>query len=98
MTEPTTRYGFAQQGYTDGQGATEPESLQETGHLWSQAANTGYRAHSVLQQTMLNPNNGRSEKDAARVLPAGVLPTNNGTSEGTTEAQMPLRMSGDLPI
>jgi hypothetical protein len=98
VTTPQSFYDHAMDGYADGQGAQEPASLQETSHLWSQAANTGYRAHSVLQQTMINPNNGRSEKDAARVLPAGILPTGNGTSEGTTEAQMPLRMSGDLPI
>jgi hypothetical protein len=99
MTTPTY-YGHAMDGYADGQGAQEPASLQETGHLWSQAASGGYQAKSVLQQTMIAPGNGRSERDAQRVLPGGqyVLPSGNGTSEQTTQAQWPLRAAGDLPI
>jgi hypothetical protein len=100
MSEPTTFYGHAMQGYSDGSPGM-PGSLQQQSALWSQRASAASMTpRSVLQQVQLAPGNGRSDPDSQRVLPGGqaILPTNNGSSAETTRAQLPLRMAGDLPI
>ena len=84
-------------GYDDGRPG-ETASLAEAGRQWTAASDTGYKPTSVLQQVQLSPQNGNSPRDAARVLPGGrgTLSTNNGNA--SAEAQMPLKMAGDLPL
>jgi hypothetical protein len=101
MTTPSTFYDHAMIGYDDGSPGETP-SLQAASQLWSTAASGGYRAgHSVLGQTQIAPGNGRSQRDAERVLPGtsgAMFPTTNGVADPTNQAQQKLRLAGDLPI
>jgi len=96
VTTPQTFYDHAQEGFADGRGPEETPSLQQASALWSQAAHGGYRARSVLGQLHLSAN-GSSARDAARQLADGsFLPTTNGSSDSTNEADTPLRLVGNI--
>jgi hypothetical protein len=100
MTTPGSYYSEAMTGANSGRPGETP-SLEETSALWSQRASAASTTpRSVLQQYQIAPGNGRADRDEQRVLPGGqaVVSTTNGMSPETNEAQMPLKMAGDLPL
>ena len=93
MTTPGSFYDHFSDGVASGRPG-EPSSLELDAQRWNQTAE--YRPDSVLSQVMLAPGNGRSDRDAERVLPGGqaVLSTNNGSSDQTQTQLLPEKMAG----
>jgi hypothetical protein len=90
-------YSEAVLGHQDGVGETA--SLQARSALWSETAQSASATPiSVEQQLQLNPNNGRSQIDAQRVLPGNsgtVFPTANGASEQANQGIQKMLLAGD---